>query len=491
MSDLSRLLQAVLLSFLIGATAHCQEFPNFAQVDYVTVQDFAPFQEIWTKAESETVRLALFGDSQETSPGGAGARYIPRLNYEFYKLYGKVGETFVSPGFGNYGNNGPAEWLLRGGAGSSVGNSDGNLLSAQRLPGTRTRIYTSSAFGNNTMLDTSNEALREGTEVPAEFLWNSKHNITATIFGVTFPGSDEFAWRTKPTDGGLDFFQNNSETGTTSIGLDAEAGQFVSEEIGPLLFNGFSRQQLLVRATGKAGAELVGVRYKNLTTPGGVSVQDFAAGGYRTDSFLNNHGEAGKMLAAFGPWDAILVHTGTNDAFSGIGDSAVEYQQNVLEFMEAVRGPEWLNNPTQKFILITDPQRIDTPFFRQDQFDQYAGALAQIALNDPYVMAINSRRSTEELGWNKENGALFLSDVVHYNAAGAILMAKVDTELMFNGDILLGDVNLDGSINFFDVPPFISVLLTQAYHPKVDMNQDGLSNFFDVGPFIFTLANSR
>ena len=63
MSDLSRLLQAVLLSFLIGATAHCQEFPNFAQVDYVTVQDFAPFQEIWTKAESE---LSLIHISEPT-----------------------------------------------------------------------------------------------------------------------------------------------------------------------------------------------------------------------------------------------------------------------------------------------------------------------------------------------------------------------------------------------------------------------------------------
>ena len=426
----------VLACFLTAPAVHGQTFKTFDEVDYVTVQDFSVFQAIWDKAETQNTRIALFGDSQETSPGGAGAVFIPSLNYEFYQHFGKVGESFVAPSFSSYGGGRPAaEWLLQGSPGSSNGSRPGTLSSSELLPGTSSRIFTSDAFGQNTLLNTENTNV-SGGGIPGSTgaLWKPEDQVTATVFGVTREGSDEFSWRASPINGNSpNFFQPNSASGTTSLGLDAPSGQILSQNIGLLPSDGLSRQQLIVNGAGDSGAELLGVRFENSSTPGGVSIQDFSAGGYKTDSFLENHSDAGRQLAAFGEWDAVLLHTGANDAYSGFGASAEEFQSNVVEFIDAARSDQWLDNPDQKFILVTDPYREGGSASQDAEFDQYAGAIAELALSDPNILAINSRRLTEELGWTEGNTSEFLSDIVHYTPEGARLLASVEAQLILTG----------------------------------------------------------
>ena len=55
--------------------------------------------------------------------------------------------------------------------------------------------------------------------------------------------------------------------------------------------------------------------------------------------------------------------------------------------------------------------------------------------------------------------------------------------------VLLGDVNLDGNVNFFDVSPFISILAAQGFLPQADINEDGTVNFLDISPFIVLLSS--
>ena len=489
---------SAILALLFTGVGFSQTFSTFDQVDYVTVQDFSIFQSIWDKAETENTRIALFGDSQETSPSGAGTIYIPRLNYEFYRHFGRVGESFVAPGFGNFGIGGPAEWLLQGSAGSSAQSISGFLPSNQILPGARTRIYTSSAFGQNVFLNTSNSNVSSGALIPETHLWSNQDNITATIFGVTSPGSDEFSWRASPTDRETPSFftGGDSASGTTSLGLDTTESRILSENTGLLPFNGNPNQQLIVNGSGSVGAELVGVRFTNTSTPGGVSIQDFAVGGYRTHSILDNHSEAGEMLAAFGNWDAIIIHTGANDAFSGNGRTALVYQQDVAELIAAIRGPDWLDNPEQKFILVTDPYRHNGRRQFTDQFDQYAGALAELALNDPFIMAINSRRLTDELGWNANNPTQYLADNVHYSSEGARLLAAVEAELILNGRPVTfgvpkkGDIDLNGIVDFNDILPFIAVLVARTFQAEADIDGNEIVDFEDISPFIAVLSGA-
>lgn len=55
---------------------------------------------------------------------------------------------------------------------------------------------------------------------------------------------------------------------------------------------------------------------------------------------------------------------------------------------------------------------------------------------------------------------------------------------------LLGDVNMDGSVTFLDIAPFISVLTSGGGQSEADINKDGAVNFLDIAGFINLLQLS-
>lgn len=55
-------------------------------------------------------------------------------------------------------------------------------------------------------------------------------------------------------------------------------------------------------------------------------------------------------------------------------------------------------------------------------------------------------------------------------------------------DVLKGDVDLDGVVNFLDINPFIGVLSTNGFQAEADANCDNAVNFLDIAPFIAILA---
>ena len=52
----------------------------------------------------------------------------------------------------------------------------------------------------------------------------------------------------------------------------------------------------------------------------------------------------------------------------------------------------------------------------------------------------------------------------------------------------LGDRDLNGEVNFFDIAPFIDILRTGQYLIEADINQDDVVDFFDIAPFIEILT---
>jgi hypothetical protein len=56
--------------------------------------------------------------------------------------------------------------------------------------------------------------------------------------------------------------------------------------------------------------------------------------------------------------------------------------------------------------------------------------------------------------------------------------------------VLLGDVNLDGVVNFLDIAPFIVVLSGGGYQAEADCDESGAVNFLDISPFIAILSGS-
>ena len=54
--------------------------------------------------------------------------------------------------------------------------------------------------------------------------------------------------------------------------------------------------------------------------------------------------------------------------------------------------------------------------------------------------------------------------------------------------LLLGDTDRSGAVNFLDISPFISLLATGQFQAEADIDQNGVVNFLDIAPFIQILA---
>ena len=64
-----------------------------------------------------------------------------------------------------------------------------------------------------------------------------------------------------------------------------------------------------------------------------------------------------------------------------------------------------------------------------------------------------------------------------------------DTIFGDNRQVLLGDVNQNGAVDFLDISPFINALSAGDFIPEADINRNGSVNFLDISPFIQILAD--
>ena len=95
-------------------------------------------------------------------------------------------------------------------------------------------------------------------------------------------------------------------------------------------------------------------------------------------------------------------------------------------------------------------------------------------------------------GSNNGGGRLQLRD----NTTALGLSGSRDLRFSISGvaagdapDVLKGDVNMDGMINFLDISPFILALASPEGAPaEADCNCDGMVNFLDISPFILKLT---
>jgi len=69
-------------------------------------------------------------------------------------------------------------------------------------------------------------------------------------------------------------------------------------------------------------------------------------------------------------------------------------------------------------------------------------------------------------------------------------LTDAELDLLVTGaeSALLGDVNLDGTVNFLDISPFIGILTASTYQNEADLDQNGAVDFLDISPFISALS---
>jgi hypothetical protein len=408
-----------------------QAFATFDEVDFFYAQDPQRFRDLWLAAQTQTVRLAVIGDSQESSPTSHGFQYIPLLNYEMWKRFGNSPETPVvgCVHFGG-GSSPPGNWLVSGRC-ATPGLTASRLAPAQILPSVRARAFstlngatniTGGTRGQLTMLQQDAIDVDPSTEIPTNVSYfNTSGVVKAQIFAATNPSSGEVAYQARSNTTHVPVYSAPvTTTGTLSLGLQSATFAIKSGETSSLDFNG--RRYLALEVFGTDDNELtdiVGLRFLNETHPEGVVVDTFSLGGYSASWFLRDYTDAGAMFAAFG-FGAAIIHYGANTN----GRSAPEqFKSDISQVIARVRA--WVNDPQFPVILIADVYQSRLTPERLAENDQYVGAQLAIAQADSNVMVINARRLMEDIGWNATSGqsGQFLEDGVHYTGLGAKRLA--------------------------------------------------------------------
>ena len=69
--------------------------------------------------------------------------------------------------------------------------------------------------------------------------------------------------------------------------------------------------------------------------------------------------------------------------------------------------------------------------------------------------------------------------------------ANLQLNLVDADSALRGDVNLDGTVNFLDIAPFVSILSSGDFQAEADVNASGDVTFLDISPFVNILIGSQ
>jgi hypothetical protein len=423
--------------------AKADTYATFDQLPYRYATDPSRFASLFNSANSQTVRIAVLGDSQETAPGGGGAVFVPRINYEAWKAFGNMPETTFLSG-GSYGGGGPYGAWLGQGAAPSPGPSITRMSSNEILPGVAVYAHSTTnsstnvngeVYGQLFKLEQSAQSLQPGSNVPTNVnYFNTSGRVALQVLAATNASSGELQYRALPTDTQFsNYFVPTTTSGTLTMGLQSNsAPALIKSAMTPALdFAGHQYMQVEVNGTDDIKlTDLVGARFVNLDHPQGMVFSSFSAGGYQASTFTSSHANAGSMFSAMG-MDAAILHYGANDGGNSV--TADQFKANELAVINMVR--QWTGDANFKFILISDPDNANMTALQRGQFDQYVGAQISIAQSDPNVMVVNDRRLADEVGWRVGDPRFtdYVADGVHYTPDGAIELASLEFNAMLTG----------------------------------------------------------
>ena len=109
--------------------------------------------------------------------------------------------------------------------------------------------------------------------------------------------------------------------------------------------------------------------------------------------------------------------------------------------------------------------------------------LEGLVIDEPFTITANF----PELSGVLADGSPF--DFTSTPEFGPVFRGATLTVTLTEPNVLLGDVNLDGVVNFLDISSFIGVLSAGGFQAEADCNEDGSVNFLDISVFISILSS--
>lgn len=469
--------------------ARVGEPPSWIDVPRVVVSNPEHFRTLLCAGHESMLRIALIGDSQETSPGGAGSSYVPNLNERFFRRHGFVGETVVMSNRSVGGGDPPADWLWRGGIAAPSGPPSG-IPEMARLPNVTPRQHWAKSspgqsYGMIAML-LFDGSLTGDPLLPLApyFDWTSA-DIRAEILLATKPVSGGVSWKAMPQSTNLiNYFATTTGGGEVHPDLDSTGPIALrSAWTPPLVFDGKPYMQVELWGTStEVTTEIIGLRYVDFSDHRGVVVQSLGAVGARVRDLVVKHGDSGWMFAGLG-YDIAVLHFGVNDAGGLI--SPEEWKQDLVEAVAWIRTAT--NDPTFPIVIAGDVHRNQYTADQQAAFDAQPGIAAEVVAEHPNMAAINLRRITfEDLGWGPGSTG-FLADFVHLNPAGQRTLALVLSKALYSIGRTTSDFNDDEVIDGADLGLLLATWGPATHQSCLigsDLDGSGVIDGADLGIFL-------
>jgi hypothetical protein len=376
---------------------------DYRDVPRVTAVEPAFFRARLETARSDSVRIVVLGDSQETAPWGRGEQYIANLNARFAKVYGPSGETQL---FTNHAVTTPPHWL---GTMAEAAQSEPPSIPIDALPaGWVARGLRSGAGPSRTVFlhDASHCSFAGHLDGP----WFDRNGpFVADILTVSRSAGGGIAWSCAPTDSNFpDAAAAVVQSGAFAANPKSVPGTFEWRTTPALSFAGKRHLQLLVEgSSAKSPADVVGVRFRSLSAHRGVTVVPFAEGGMRLVQVIADHGQSGAAMRAIAP-SIVVLHYGAND--SGNISSLEQWRSQLLSTIAWLR--KELGDPALPIVIAAELRLNAEPQFVAIM-DAMPVIAHEIASADPHVLALNLRRITaEEYGWG--GSMRYMLDGAHF-----------------------------------------------------------------------------
>lgn len=451
------------------------------------------FRQLIQNSKNSTVHILVIGDSQETCPEGRGDVYIPSLNYELFLRAGNSPATPYVSVFGSYGGGQPhADYLVRGALAQPQSVTSSRLEASAILPGifpgkscllNCNNANNNQCYGELLMLQTHADNIHPETKFAnATTFFNSSGGVFLDLLCATnqLSGGVILKFSVNPSS------FNNYYSPSIGIASGNEnlsnapngVSRYVHEIFGPILYD--TSKNLQVEIGGSSAVtptDIVAARFLSAADIRGWAITDLSAGGYNSRTILDNHSNSFPMLSALRP-DVIFLAYGANDSQIF---SPSDYSNNIETLISTIRVSIGYDIP---IILIADVYRETLSAFQKNNIDSYPYVCYQLSSQLPNVMAMNSRKLTENIGWREYTSSSFLADGVHYTPLGGRSKAQLEVASLYrNFDMCPADYNGDGSLDFFDYDNFIYYFSVGSL--RSDFNGDRSLDFFDYDDYVF------
>ena len=455
---------------------------DFRAVPIVAGEPLHGVHTILREAANSPRRILIFGDSQETSPSGAGSVYVPHLQMQFKNRFRYVGETPFY-GFSSMGSGQPgAAWLV----GVSNGSMGPEYILDSTLPpgmlGTRNRLPQEGSdqeLGSFFIL-LHDASLTRDDSLGNEEVMNPSSSIVAEILVRQTGKASGARYIQRPTDNYNTWTANIGE-GTFKIGQIKSAPGYALGQSAPLSRGNKNYHRVEIFGDNlEIPTEILAVRFADISRRIGIVAHSFSLGGYTSNSLRTLHGLCGGVLNAVGGHLAILQY-GANDVVE-VGPE--EFENRLHQLIDFIRNS--VNDPCFPIIIAGDGWRYLPPELEARQ-DAFPGAAARVARSRERVTALNMRRVMEEKypywGEGKRDHVI---DGVHLSAEAQVDLAETLANIILppiDGSCR-GDFNGDGTVDGYDLGLLVSEYGSGESNPNscavyYDLNGDGYVNTDD------------